>query len=155
MTKRSYEEEAIKLSKAADIAIKAFEKYPPEIWTKDMLSHVIKCYREWKDDALNPEPKFRKITSLKYTIENVFTYFQESNGKDVEYFWREIQEQNLEYVREDKLWKIMKRGKIKSRIEFEYITDIIVVAEQEKRITESEVEKLVQMIEEFESRKGK
>ena len=153
MTKKIYEDEAIKLSKAIDIAIEAFEKYPPEIWTKDILTHVINCYREWKDDALNPEPKFKKITSLKYIIESVFTYFEESNGKDVEYFWKQIKEQNLDYVREDKLWKIIKRGKIKNRIEFEYVTDLIVIAEQEKRITEDEARKLATMIGEFELRK--
>jgi hypothetical protein len=155
MTIRSYDDEAIKLSKAVDIAIESFEKYPPEIWTKDTFAQVVKCYREFKENALNPEPRFRKIASLKYTIENVFTYFQESNGKDVEYFWRKIKEQELDYVREDRLWKIIKRGKIKTRIEFEYITDIIVGAEQERRITESEAEKLASMIGEFESRKSK
>ena len=114
-----------------------------------MLTHVISCYHEFKDDALNPEPKFRKIASLKYTIENVFTYFQESNGKDVEYFWKKIEEQKLDYAREDKLGKILKRGKINNRIEFDYVTDIIVVAEEEKRISENEAKKLAEMITEI------
>ena len=153
MTKKIYEDEAIKLSKAIDIAIEAFEKYPAEIFTEENLKHFINCYRERKDFALNPEPKFRKIASLKYLIDDVFIYFQESNGKDVEYFWKQIKEQNLDYVREDKLWKIIKRGKIKNRIEFEYVTDLIVAAEQEKRITQDEAKKLGEMIGEFELRK--
>ncbi len=153
MTTRSYEEEAIKLSKAIDIAIKAFEKFPREIWSKEVLAHTISCYREWKNNALNPKPEFRKIASLNYIINDVFTLFQEGSGNDVDYFWKQIKEHNLDYIREDKLGKIIKRGKIKNRIEFEYVTDLIVIAEQEKRITESEVERLAEMIGEFEGRK--
>lgn len=150
MTKRSYEEEAIKLSKAIDIAIESFEKYPREIWTKKTQVHIIGCYREWKEMALNPKPEFRKIVSLNYIINDTFTIFHESDGKDVEYFWKQIKANNLDYVREDKLWKIIKRGKIKNRIEFEYVTDLIVVAEQENRITKSNAEKLAEMVGEFE-----
>lgn len=150
MTKRSYEEEAIKLSKAIDIAIESFEKYPREIWTKETQAHIIDCYREWKEKALNPKSEFRKVVSLNYIINDVFTVFQESEGKDVEYFWKQIKANNLDYVREDKLGEIIKRGKIKNRIEFEYVTDLIVVAEQETRITRSEAEKLAGMIGEFE-----
>ena len=153
MTKKTYEEEAIKLSIAVDIAIEAFEKYQPEIWSEVELNHIIGCYQEWKSMALNPQPEFRKIASLKYKINDVFTYFQEASGREVEYFWKQIREQNLNYVREDKLGKIIKRGKIRNRIEFEYVTDLIVVAEQEKRITKNDVEKLSHMIGEFESRK--
>lgn len=155
MNKRSYEEEAIKLSKAIDIAIEAFEKFPREIWSEQVLAHIISCYREWKENALNPEPKFRKIVSLNYIINDVFTIFQESNGNDVEYFWKQIREQNLNYIREDKLGKIIKRGKLKNRIEYEYAIDLIVAAKQEKLITESEAKKLAEMIGEFELRKRK
>ena len=155
MTRKNYEEEAIKLSKAIDIAIESFEKFPREIWTKGELTHIISCYTEWKYWALNPEPKFRKIVSLNYIINDVFIIFQESSGKDVDYFWKQIEKQNLGYIREDKLGKIMKRGKINNLIEYEYAIDIIVVAEQEKRITVSEAEKLAKMIGVFEMRKIK
>jgi len=155
MIKRNYEEEAIKLSKAADIAIESFKKFPPQVLSKEQLNHVIVCYEEFKDHALNPEPRYRKMASLKYNIENVFTYFQESSGKDVEYFWKKLKEQNLDYVREDKLGKIIKRGKIKSRFEFEYVTDIIVPAEQENRITIEEAKLLGKMLHEFEFKKSK
>ena len=153
MSKKNYEDEAIKLSKAADIAIESFEKFPPEIWSKEVLNHVISCYTEWKYNALNPEPQFKRIASLKYNIENVFTYFQESAGKEVEYFWQQIQKQNLDYIREDKLAKVIKCGKIKNRIEFEYVTDIIVHAEQENRITNDEAKQLGKMLYEFEFKK--
>lgn len=148
--KANYETEAIKLSKAIDIAIKAFKKFPPYMWTEENLSDVEKCHIEWKNSALNPSPEYKKISSLKYKIESVFTIFNEGSGEFVEYFWKEIKNQNLDYVREDKLNKILKRGKIKSRIEYDYITDIIIVAEQEDRITKEESKLLNEMIGVFE-----
>jgi len=148
MTKRSYEEEAIRLSKVIDIAIESFEKF--ELENKDWFTKV---YLEYKESILSPEPQFRNMTSLKYSISDIFTMFQECTGEEIEYFWKQIEKQNLGYIREDKLAKIMKRGKINSRIEFEYATDVIVVAEQEKRITKDEVKKLAKMIGKFELRK--
>ncbi|SHF84063.1 hypothetical protein SAMN05444377_12323 [Flavobacterium fontis] len=149
MTKRNYEDEAIKLSKVIDIAIESMRKFPSESWSKETLDHVVNCYKEYKEYAINPEPKFKKIASLKYLIEDVFTRFQESSGKDVEYFWQELKKQNLYYSRKDKLDKIIKSGKIKSRIEFEYVTDIIVLAEQEGRITKDEAMLLGNMLDNF------
>lgn len=49
----------------------------------------------------------------------------------------------------------MKRGKINNRIEYEYIIDIIVSAEQENRITIDEVKILTEMIGAFENKKKK
>jgi hypothetical protein len=53
------------------------------------------------------------------------------------------------------LWKVLKRGKINNRIEYEYIIDIIVPAEQENRITSKEVKLLSEMIGAFENKKKK
>ncbi|MNR22280.1 hypothetical protein D3C85_1392240 [compost metagenome] len=150
-----YETEALKLSKAADIAIDAFKKFPPKDWNEETLLHIQNCYLEWKDNALYPEPKYKKIASLKYVIERIFTIFNEGSGDFVEYFWKEIKKQNLDYVREDKLWKVLKRGKINNRIEYEYVIDIIVPAEQENRITNEEAKLLSQMIGLFENKKKK
>ena len=150
--KKNYEEEAIKLSKAINIAIESFQKYPRKDWTKEIHEQTISIYYELQKATLNPNPEFKKITSLKYLINDVFTYFQESYGNDVEYFWQQIDSQNLDFVRENKIDKILTRGKIKNRIEFEYITDIIVAIEQEKKITQIQAEKLKQFIGEFESK---
>ena len=151
--RKNYETEALKLSKAADIAIDAFRKFPPKIWNEEILLHIQNCYSEWKNEALNPLPQFKNLASLKYKIENIFTIFQEGSGEFVEYFWKEIKNQNLDYIREDKLWKVLKRGKINNRIEYEYIIDIIVSAEQENRITIEEVKILTEMIGAFENKK--
>ena len=153
--RQDYETEAIKLAKAIDIAIDSFNKYPPKDSKKENLDHIISVYYEWKDSILNPEPKYKKIASLKYSVQDVFTYFQEALGETVEYFWRQIAKENLGYIREDKLRKILIRGKIKGRIEYELAIDSVVVAEQDGRITEQESKQLSKIIEEFEAREKK
>lgn len=153
--RKNYETEALKLSKACDIAIEALEKFPPKIWDEKTVLHIINCYREEKHDILNPLPQYKKIASLKYAIESTFTMFNESSGDFVEYFWKEIKSQNLDYVREDKLGKILKRGRIKDFQEFDYITDTMVPAVQESRITNEEFKSLSEMLGHFENRKSK
>ncbi|MBK6398413.1 MAG: hypothetical protein IPF75_09140 [Bacteroidetes bacterium] len=151
--RQNYETEAIKLAKAVDIAIDSYTKYPPKGFSQENLDHVVNLHYEWKNSILNPEPKFKKLASLKFEIQNVFTYFQEGTGDTVEYFWRQLSKENLGYVREDKLRKILDRGKIKGRIEYELVIDSIVVAEQEERITKQEATQLSEMIGEFETRR--
>ena len=93
------------------------------------------------------------MTSLKYDIESVFTYFQEGAGPTVEYFWNRIAEEKLDYTRENRLKKILDRGKIKGRVEFEYVIDMFVVAQQNGMITRDEALQLSDMLEKFEKRK--
>lgn len=153
--KKDYQTESIKLAKAIDIAIDAYSKYPPKDFQRKDCDHVISVYYEWKNDVLNPEPQYRKIASLKYHIEAVFTYFQEASGQTVEYFWKQISNENLDFKREDKLRKIINRGKIKNHIEYDLVIDSFVAAEQEGRISSDESVKLSEMIGEFENRKKK
>ena len=119
--KRTYQDEALKLAQAIDIAIEAFKVECPKEFEKSHQEHFISCYTDWKEKCLNPEPQFKNLTSLKYSINDVFTYFQEGTGKTVEYFWKRIKEEGLEYERENKLEKILKRGIIKGRIEYDYV----------------------------------
>ncbi len=153
--KANYDIEAIKLSKAIDIAIDAYSKFPPKDFTQANIDHIVNLHHEWKDSVLNPEPQFKKNASLKYQIENVFTFFQEGTGEAVEYFWRQLSKENLGYVRVDRLRKIIDRGKIIGRIEYEFATDQIVVAEQCGRIIKEESIKLSNMINAYESSKKK
>lgn len=150
MKKRDYSTEANKLAKAIDIAIESLNKFPPKEMSSIDLEHTINVYADWKYSVLNPEPQFKRLVSLNYDIQNVFTYFLESTGNTINYFWKQIEENNLDYVRQDKLRKILDRGKIRGRIEYEYITDIIVVANQEGRTTEEETNKLAKMLSDFE-----
>ena len=92
---------------------------------------------------------------MKYTVVDVFTYFQKARGKTVEYFWKRLNEENLGYLRGDKLRTIMDRRKIKGRIECDYAVNLIVTAKQEGRVTEEESKLLSNMIGDFENRKKK
>ncbi|MDN3674116.1 hypothetical protein QWY99_13725 [Flavobacterium branchiarum] len=150
---KNYETEAIKLSRVIDIAIESFEKFVPYDWTEENLTQIKNCYFEWKDQILNPELKYKKLASLKYTAEDVFTIFQEGTGEFVEYFWKEIKNQDLDYIRKDKLRKILKHGKIKNEIEYNYVTDIIVATKQENRITQEDFNYLSEMLGVFENKK--
>jgi hypothetical protein len=150
---RTYETESKRLAKAIDIAVEAFTKVCPENFTPENQDHFIKTYLGWKDSCLNPDRKFKNLASLKYDIESVFTYFQEGTGPTVEYFWKKIAESELDYTRENRLKKILDRGKIKGRIEFEYVIDMFVVAQQNGMISRDEAVQLSDMLKTFEQRK--
>ncbi|ANQ51758.1 hypothetical protein MY04_4420 [Flammeovirga sp. MY04] len=153
--RRTYKEEVEKLCKAIDISIDAYKTYPPKNWTPEILNMVISNLEKDKLSRIEAEPKFRTLASLKYDIEAVFTYFQEDTGKTVEYFWKKLEDASLEYKRENKLEKILNRGRIRGRIEYEYVTDMIVVAEQVGMTSKEETIKLSDMLEEYESRNKK
>lgn len=152
-TKKTYEGEARKLGLAIDIAIESFKQKCPQNFNKTHQDHIISTYQNWKESCLNPNPQFKTLTSLKYTINDVFSYFQEGAGPTVEYFWKRVKEQGLDYKRENKLAKILTRGTIKGRIEYDYVTDMIVVAEQVGLTTKSETMKLSAMLEAYERKK--
>jgi len=151
--RKTYQEEEAKLKRAIEIAVDSFEKYCPNDLDERSLKHIISCYKGWKEELLHPLPQYMNLASLKYQIENVFTFFQEGAGETVEYFWTRIKEEGLDYERENRLKKILNRGRIKGRIEFDYVIDMILVAEQVGLTTNEEAIKLGCMLEEFEIKK--
>jgi hypothetical protein len=118
-----------------------------------VLEWTIKWLNEVKKRRLNEEKKYETLQSLKYSIEDVFTYFQEAAGPDVDEFWRLIKEANLPYERENKLEKIMTRGRIRNDIEYDYVIDTIVPFQQEGILSNEDVKKLNEMIEKFERKR--
>ncbi|RNI23119.1 hypothetical protein [Rufibacter latericius] len=148
--KRDYNSEAEKVARAIDIAIESFSKYPPTGFNEAHVNQFIKVYSENKESALNPLPQYRKLASLKYIVNDILIFFQESKGEAVEVFWKKVNQENLGYKREDKLRKILDRGKIRGRIEYELAVDSIVAAEQEGRITKEEASLLGELIGAFE-----
>lgn len=148
--RKSYQEEAEKLAKAIDLAIEAFRTYIPKDWEQEHLDHAISVYEDHKNGILNPEPQFKSMASLRISSSDVFTYFQEGSGETVNFFWKRINETNLNYKRTNKLEKIFKRGKIRGTIEYDYVKDIIVAAEQEGLTTPEQTAQLSQMLDEFE-----
>ncbi len=152
--KRTYEEEANKLAQAIDIAIEAFQKYPPKNFQQEHVNQFVDTYLDYKNKTLNPEPQFRKLASLKYKTQDVFIFFQESSGDAVDFFWKELKKNNLPFQRENKLLKIVSKKKIKNDAEYDYVIDTIVPFEQEGIITKEDVNTLNQLISDFEN-KGK
>jgi len=153
--KRDYTTEATRLAKAIDIAVEAFTKYPTKNCSKDILDSMIKTYQEDKENVLNPEPRFRSLASLKYIITGVFFYFNEASGPDVEYFWQQLQEQQLGYERVDRLSNIFERGKIRGKAEHEFAVDVIVPYQQMGKITQDQASALSAMIGEYKMRGSK
>lgn len=151
--KRTYQNEVDKLLKAIDISIDAYKTYPPKDWTPEIIKMVSTNLEKDKTRIIEAEPKFKTLASLKYNIEAIFTYFQEGTGEAVEYLWKKLKESKLDYIREDKFGKIINRGKIRGRIEYEYVIDMIVVAEQIGLINKTEKNKLSKMIGEYEHKK--
>jgi len=153
--RKDYTTESVRLSKAIDTAVEAVRKYPIAKMSAELNEHFIKCYLEWKEKALNPKPEYKSLASLKYIIQDVFSYFNEMSGPDVEYFWNEVEEQQLGYERNDILAKIFERGKIRGRTEYEFAVDVIVVYQQTGKITKEEASKLGAIIGDYENPKKK
>ena len=162
MASKKYIEARDNLVKSIDLAKEALLKYPngkeKQEFVYDGISYTvlewnIKWLNEVKNRRLNEEKKYETLQSLKYSIEDVFTYFQEAAGPDVDEFWRLIKEANLPYERENKLEKIMTRGRIRNDIEYDYVIDTIVPFQQEGVLSNEDVKKLNEMIEKFESKR--
>lgn len=150
--KKDYATEANRLAKAIGIAIESFRQYPFEGWDNAIVDHVVNVYSEFKHLALNPAPEYRKTVSLNYIIQDVLTIFQEGTGQAVDYFWKRIAAEELGYERVDRLRKVLDRGRIKGRTEYDQVTDSFIAAQQEGRITEEEADRLAGMIGDFEKR---
>lgn len=152
MPRKNYAVEAAKLATAIDLAIAAFKKYPPKDFEKDHLLQVVQGYTEMKMQALNPAPEFKNMVALNYLVQDALTYFQEGVGEAVTYFWKQLAEANLGFVREDKLRKVIGRKRIKGRAEYDLVTDTFIAAEQEGRISQEEARVLSRMLGDFENR---
>jgi hypothetical protein len=155
MESYKYLQSVSNLVKAIDIAIESFENYPPKNTDEKTVVHFIDCYKEWKEKTISPQPGFRTLKSLSYKINDVFTYFQECSGEEVNYFWDKIKEHNLPYKRENKLAKILNRKKINNDIELDFVIDVILPYQQEGLINEDEVALLNNYIGDFENRSKK
>ncbi|MCQ2218324.1 MAG: hypothetical protein MJZ33_07585 [Paludibacteraceae bacterium] len=152
MTSKKYFEACDNFVKAVDVANEVLLNYPHGR-TKEDIDGDIEINNKRRDLALYAEKEFQTMQCLNSLVEAFFTYFQECVGPDVEEFWRRIKEANLPYERENKLEKIMKRGRIRNDIEYDYVVDTIVPFQQEGIISEDDVKKLNDMIEKFENKR--
>lgn len=151
MNKSTYEEQAKRLVVAIEIAINSLQILPPSNWDETSIQQAINTYLSFKNSLINPEPRYRNIKSLRYLENDVFTYFQESSGKTVDFFWEQINRWGLDYQRENKLVKIVKREKIRNQLEYDFIIDVLVPYQQEGIISIEEANLLNQLIAEYET----
>lgn len=150
MNKLSYEEQTRQLIAAIDIALTSFRLYSPKNWDNSTKQHVLNTYSSWKNDLQNPNPKFKNKQSLSIIINDVLTYFQDGSGEAVNYFWQQIKNAGLDFKRENKLKKIIKRKKIKTQIEYDFIIDVFVPYQQEGLISNDEVGLLNKLLLDYE-----
>jgi hypothetical protein len=150
----TYQERAERLSKAVDIAVKIINE--SERFGDDFKTPMINFCNQIKQMALNPEPQFKKVASIKYLESDFLTYWNESADKEVDKFWIELYKNGIDFEKKDTIQTVLKRGKIKDIHEFDNIIDNIVVAEQIGRNNKEQVIELNKMIGDFENRnKGK
>jgi hypothetical protein len=156
MTKKrfTYQERAERLAKAVDIAIKIINE--SDRFGNDFKTPMINFCNQVKQMALNPEPQFKKVASIKYLENDFLTYWNESAEKEVDKFWNQLYKNGIDFERKDTIQTVLKRGKIKDIHEYDNIVDNIVVAEQIGRINKEQAIELSQMMGDFENRnKGK
>jgi hypothetical protein len=146
-----YEEQADKLVKAVNIAERIIKESAD--FNAELAKSMLDFGTQVKHMALNPEPQFRRIVSLKYLESDFFTFWNESSGADVDKFWHRVFESKLGYVRKNAIQAVLKRRKIKNVHELDFITDNIVVYEQTGRLNQEQLIELNKYIGEFEIRK--
>lgn len=150
----TYQERAERLSKAVDIAIEIINE--SDRFGNDFKTPMINLCAQIKQMALNPEPQFIKVASIKYLENDFLTYWNESADREVDKFWNELHKNGIDFEKKDTIQTVLKRGKIKDIHEFDNIVDNIVVAEQIGRINKEQAIELSNMIGDFENRnKGK
>ena len=150
----TYQERAERLSKSVDIAVKIVNE--SEQFGDDFKTPMINFCNQLKQMALNPEPQFKKVASIKYLENDFLTYWNESTDKEVDKFWIEIHKNGIDFEKKDTIKTVLKRGKIKDINEFYNIIGNIVIAEQIGWIDQEQIIELNRMIGDFENRnKGK
>lgn len=153
MDKPEYDKKLSDFCKAIDIAIEAFQKYPPELFEPKHVIIATNSLNMYKDAALSSKSK--SLRGLNQSINEVLSPLQEGNEKHVEYFWKKIEENNIPYVRENRLLKILTRKKINSAFEYDLVTDMMVPLYQLKKITEDEFNLLGKLLDDYETKKSK
>lgn len=154
MARRSYAAESQRLAAAIDCALAAVRQHPPAGFSLPQVEHFIAVYTGIRQAVLHPPAAYQNLASLAYSVQDVFTYFQEAAGEDVEYFWRQVQHLELGYQRQDNLQKILRAGKIKNQVEYAYVTDSLVAARQANSITSEQAARLSAFIGKFEEKRS-
>jgi hypothetical protein len=150
MNNPEYNTQAKEVAEIIDIAINSLKKNPPEDFSTAHIEHFINTYLDFKNQAINPEPRFKNIQSLTQLKNESLIYFQEGSGKAVDEFWKTITEKNIPLTRKaNHLNKMLKRGKIKNKVEYDWLIDTY----NSHTLSQDEVGKINDMIAKFENGK--
>jgi hypothetical protein len=93
------------------------------------------------------------LRELGYLEDSFLTYWNEGPDSETHAFWEQVRVQGLPYQRVGHLGKILARGRIASRTEYEFAVDSVVIAEQDGRLTPADATLLAQLIEAYETRR--
>jgi len=144
-----YLESLKSLLKAVDIAIESFKKCPPEYFNNIQIETCLNILKKTREQLENPQRKYATLSSLKISENDIFIFFNESNNKTSEFFWRRIKQESLPFIRKNIvkiLKKIIKHNKIENFQEYEIIQDVVIPLFQENKISEKEKEKLFELV---------
>jgi len=91
----TYQERAERLSKAVNIAVKVVNE--SKRFGDDFKTPMINFCNQIKQMALNPEPQFKKVASIKYLESDFLTYWNESTDKEADKFWIELHKNGIDF----------------------------------------------------------
>ena len=130
------------------------------------LAVQIRSMPQWEDRALvehyvwlkaravppYADPACANLRGLAQLEDIFFTEWNEGSGEEVERFWQLVAERGLPFQRRDIVREVLERGRINSEMEYQTVTDVIVIQEQLGRITPAEADKLGRILGQFEQR---
>jgi hypothetical protein len=152
MSKANYNTQAKILIDVIDIAIDSLIHNPPKVFEETHIKQFVNTYLDYKNKVINPESQFHNLTSLKLIKSDILTYFQESSGKAVDVFWKEINEKKLGIIRENRFEKLIKRGKIRNHIEYDMVIDLYNAYIETNMLSIMEIDKINDLISNFENK---
>ena len=132
-------------AEAVDLAV-AIRSAPP--WEdRGMVEHFLWC----KERAVPPynDPVNANLRGLAQLEDIFFTSWNEESGEDVERFWQLVAERGLPFERKDIVRDALNRGRINNEMEYQTVTDSIVIQQQMGKITAAEAERLDKMLGQF------
>ena len=136
---------------AVDIALEI--RAMPQWADQQAVEHYV-----WlKARAVPPyaDPVNANLRGLAQLEDIFFTEWNEGSGEDIERFWQLVAERGLPFQRRDIVREVLARGRINSEMEYQTVTDAIVIQQQLGRITPAEADKLGKLLGQFEQRASK
>jgi hypothetical protein len=94
-------------------------------------------------------------TALNQLQNELLTPWNETADADSKRFWQMAKEQGLPFEQTDYLDTVLKRGRIANLTEYDFVQDVLVIGQQEGRITREQADQLEQMLDAYEQKKGR